>query len=144
MMLTTPSPKMSPRASQNVSQDSLKAPVYLVFRGFFVSVRPVTVLAIPGFPRKRVGTLDRSGGPRRRFHQAAGDARRLLTEVKGQLAVAQRHVGGGDAVKAPHVIGPGLVDDDLDKTAGVVDVVQQLPRQGPVAQTAAAPLDQHQ
>ena len=40
---------MSPRASQDVLQDTLKAPVYLVFRGFFVSGRPVTVLAIQGF-----------------------------------------------------------------------------------------------
>ena len=57
-------PKMSPRASQNVSQDTLKAPVYLVFRGFFVSGRLVTVLAIPRFLGVRtplVGGISPSG-----------------------------------------------------------------------------------
>lgn len=39
-------PKLSPRASQDVSQDTLKAPDYLVFWGFFVS--GLTFVASPG------------------------------------------------------------------------------------------------
>jgi hypothetical protein len=40
-------PKMSPRASQDASQDTLKAPDTQVFRGFFVCGRLEKVLAIP-------------------------------------------------------------------------------------------------
>jgi hypothetical protein len=44
------SPKMSPRASQDASQDTLKAPEYPMFRGFLVSGTPGVVLATPGSP----------------------------------------------------------------------------------------------
>src|SRR5256884_502528 len=47
------------------------------------------------------------------------DARRFLALVIGQLAVAQGHVGGGDAVEAAQVLGPGFVDDLLHIALGM-------------------------
>ena len=58
--------------------------------------------------------------------------------MKRQFPVAQGDVGGGDAVEAAQVVVPRFVDDHFDKTAGLVDIVQQLPRQRTVREAAAA------
>src|SRR5687767_9221987 len=56
------------------------------------------------------------------FHQAAGDDGRRVADVERQLSFAQRDVGGGDAVEAAQVLGPGLVDDLLDVATRFGDV----------------------
>ena len=58
--------------------------------------------------------------------------------MKSQLAVAQRHIGGGDAVKAAQVFGPRFVDDLFKVAPRLSHVVQQLPAQRTLTQPAAA------
>src|SRR5690606_37908725 len=75
-----------------------------------------------------------------RFGDAARDHRRLVAEVEGQAARAQRHVGGGHAVEPSQMLDPRLVDEILEEAAGVAGVAEQLPRQRSLPQAAAAAL----
>jgi hypothetical protein len=73
----------------------------------------------------------------------AADPRRLVGLVEGEPPLAQGEVGGGGAVEAPQVLGPGLVDDLLDEALRRADVVQQLPADGALAQPCPPRLLQH-